>query len=92
MPQIGPLEIFIVAAIALIVFGPQKLPELARSIGRFLSDMRRVADEMRSEFASGLDDDEPTEPDDPEPEATGVVADEDSEAIESAAPKPTSED
>lgn len=66
------------AAIALIVFGPQKLPEIARSIGRFMSEVRRMAGEVKSEFAVGLDDDEP-EGDPPE------VADEDSAAIEEAA-------
>lgn len=82
MPQIGPLEIFIVAAIALIVFGPQKLPEIARTIGRFMSEVRRMASEVKSEFDAGLDeDDDETE-----------VGDEDSGAIDDAAPKPTSED
>jgi Tat protein translocase TatB subunit len=83
MPQIGPLEIFIVAAVALIVFGPQKLPEIARTIGRFMNEVRRMASEVKSEFDAGLDDD------DPEPE----VGDEDTGAIDEAAPpKPSSED
>jgi len=34
MPNIGPLEIAIVLVIALIVFGPKRLPELGRSAGR----------------------------------------------------------
>ena len=34
MPNIGPLEIAIVLIIALIVFGPKKLPELGRSAGK----------------------------------------------------------
>ena len=77
-----------VGAIALIVFGPQKLPEIARNIGRFMADMRRMAAEVKDEFASGLD-----EGTDPEPVVEEPVADEDSEAIEEAAPpKPSSED
>jgi Tat protein translocase TatB subunit len=55
MPQIGPLEILAVAAIALIVFGPDKLPDIARSVGRMLSQLRRMADEVRDEFKEGLD-------------------------------------
>jgi Tat protein translocase TatB subunit len=58
MPQIGPLEILVVSAIALIVFGPEKLPEIARSIGRAAAELRRVASEAKSEFQSGLDDDD----------------------------------
>lgn len=63
MPQIGPLEILVVAVIALIVFGPQRLPEIARSIGRTLADLRRTAGEFRAEFESGMNaQDEPDPP------------------------------
>lgn len=54
MPQIGPLEIFVVAAIALIVFGPQKLPEIARTVGRTVSNLRKMATEVRQEFETEL--------------------------------------
>ena len=37
MPQIGPAEMLMVAVIALIVFGPQRLPEIARSIGKAIA-------------------------------------------------------
>lgn len=54
MPQIGPLEIVALAVIALIVFGPQRLPEIARNIGKAVNEARRVAAELRTEFESGL--------------------------------------
>lgn len=47
-----------VAVIALIVFGPQKLPEMARSIGKAIAEFKRQASDIRSEFESGLDVDE----------------------------------
>lgn len=56
MPQIGPLEILVVGVIALIVFGPKRLPELARSMGRALAEFRRQAGELRAEFSAGIDD------------------------------------
>ena len=62
MPQIGPLEILVVAVIALIVFGPDKLPDMARSLGRAASELRRMATEVRDEFSSGLDEEETPEP------------------------------
>lgn len=77
-----------VGALALIVFGPQKLPEIARGLGRFMAEMRRMASEVRDEFASGFDDGAAGDPDVDE-----AVADEDPEAIDDAAPpRPSSED
>ena len=59
MPQVGPLEIMVVAVLALIVFGPEKLPGIARSIGKTVSELRRMATEVKSDFQSGLSEDEP---------------------------------
>jgi sec-independent protein translocase protein TatB len=56
MPQIGPLEILVVAVVALIVFGPQRLPEIARTLGRTLNEFRRQAADIRAEFESGMGD------------------------------------
>jgi Tat protein translocase TatB subunit len=73
VPSIGPLEILFVGIIALIVFGPQRLPEIARTIGKTLAEFRRQAAEVRAEFESGLDEDAPVTHPDP-PEASGSVA------------------
>jgi len=40
MPNIGPLELAIVLIVALIVFGPKRLPELGRSMGRGMREFR----------------------------------------------------
>jgi sec-independent protein translocase protein TatA len=40
MPNIGPMEIGIVLIIALIVFGPKKLPELGHSLGKGIRDFK----------------------------------------------------
>jgi sec-independent protein translocase protein TatA len=40
MPNIGPLEIGIVLVIALIVFGPKKLPDLGRSLGSSIREFK----------------------------------------------------
>jgi sec-independent protein translocase protein TatB len=57
MLNVGPLELLVVLAVALIVVGPERLPELARSIGRVLRQFREVQDEVRSMVSSGVDDD-----------------------------------
>ncbi len=40
MPSIGPMELIIVLAIALIVLGPKRLPEAGRSLGRGLREFK----------------------------------------------------
>jgi sec-independent protein translocase protein TatA len=40
MPNVGPIEIFLVLLVALIVFGPKKLPELGKSLGRGIHEFR----------------------------------------------------
>jgi sec-independent protein translocase protein TatA len=40
VPNIGPLEIAIVLVIVLIIFGPKRLPELGRSMGRGIKEFR----------------------------------------------------
>lgn len=40
MPNIGPMELIIVLAIALIVLGPKKLPDAAKSLGRGLREFK----------------------------------------------------
>lgn len=52
MPNIGPLEIVIVLIIALVVFGPKRLPELGKSLG---SGMR----EFKASVTGDKDDDPP---------------------------------
>lgn len=61
MPSLSPLELLVVAAVALIVFGPQKLPGIVRSIGKTLGELRRMASDVKSEFDTGMsiDEDEP---------------------------------
>lgn len=55
MPNIGPMEIAIVLIIALIVFGPKKLPELGKSLGNGLKEFKSSIsgdDDHQSEKAS----------------------------------------
>ena len=40
MPNVGPLELAIVLIIALVVFGPKRLPELGRSLGKGIREFR----------------------------------------------------
>jgi sec-independent protein translocase protein TatB len=87
MPSIGPMEILVVGVIALIVFGPQKLPEIARSIGRTASELRRMASEVRDEFEAGvnLEDRDEVKDEEEEKEQGAQEEEEDSDLPETAA-------
>ena len=54
---IGGQEILIIGLIFLVVFGPSKLPQMARDFGRFVNDARRSMDEFKSELISDEDED-----------------------------------
>jgi sec-independent protein translocase protein TatA len=57
--QVGPLEIILVLAIALIVLGPKRLPGAARSVGRGLREFKESLTEADPRV---LDDDEEPKP------------------------------
>lgn len=51
---IGMMEIVFILAIALIVIGPDKLPEIARTLGKSFADFKRQADDVKDSFQTGL--------------------------------------
>jgi TatA/E family protein of Tat protein translocase len=46
--SIGMPELIIILVIALIIFGPRKLPELGRSLGKSIGEFKRASNELRS--------------------------------------------
>ena len=48
LPSIGIPELIVILTIALIVFGPRKLPELGRSLGRSLNEFKRASNELKN--------------------------------------------
>jgi sec-independent protein translocase protein TatA len=56
MPNVGPLELVVVLIIALVIFGPKRLPELGRSMGKGIREFRS------SVSGKDDDDDEPSKP------------------------------
>jgi TatA/E family protein of Tat protein translocase len=46
--SIGMPELIIILVIALIIFGPRKLPELGRSLGRSINEFKKASNELRS--------------------------------------------
>ena len=50
MPNIGPAELLVVLLVALVVFGPRKLPELGKSLGNGLREFRRSTQGLRDDL------------------------------------------
>jgi TatA/E family protein of Tat protein translocase len=48
MGSIGAPELIIIFVVALIVFGPKKLPELGKSLGKGLAEFRKASNELKS--------------------------------------------
>ena len=64
MGPIGVPELIIIFVVALLVFGPRKLPELGKSLGRGLSEFRRASNELRNTLEEEVRviEQEPSEP------------------------------
>jgi sec-independent protein translocase protein TatA len=58
--SIGPAEILVVLVVALIVLGPTRLPDAARSLGRAVSEFRRVTSGFQSEVREAFADPPPS--------------------------------
>ncbi len=98
---IGMPELIIIFIIALIVFGPRKLPELGKSLGRSIAEFKRASNELRHTLEEeirleetkpqSLRDDEAkdeTKKDEPAPESKVAVATDASQDKDEATPPP----
>lgn len=56
MGNLGPAELLLILVVALIVFGPRKLPELGKSLGAGLREFRKSTQGLKEELDLGLRD------------------------------------
>src|ERR1700741_3926307 len=59
---IGMTELMVIFVIGLVVLGPKRLPELARTLGKSLAEFRRASNDLRREFMSATEDAQITPP------------------------------
>ena len=48
--SVGPLEVLVILVVALLVFGPQRLPEVGRQVGAAVRELRKMQDTVRGEL------------------------------------------
>jgi TatA/E family protein of Tat protein translocase len=53
--SIGPAELVLIFVIALLVFGPKKLPEIGRSVGKALREFKKTSEEIKSRIEEEID-------------------------------------
>lgn len=68
-PGLNPIHVLVVLTVALIVLGPEKLPDAARTIGRAVNEFRRWSATMQEEARSMLELATAEEPQPPAPTA-----------------------
>ena len=50
LPSVGPWELILILAIALIIFGPGKLPEVGRSLGKSINEFKRASVDIKKQI------------------------------------------
>lgn len=89
---IGMTELLVILVIALVVFGPTRLPELARSLGRAMAEFRRASTDLRRTFDEAVQEppQPPARPSEPRILAPGEHRDEAAGAGAAAGAQPAS--
>jgi len=54
--NVGATEIIVIAVVALLLFGPKKLPEMMQSVGKGIKDFKRSLNEVEEEIKNSIDD------------------------------------
>ena len=59
MFNIGPMELILILTLALLLFGPKKLPEIGKTVGRAMSEFRKASADIRREISEGMKEQAP---------------------------------
>ncbi|HWL39130.1 MAG TPA: TatA/E family twin arginine-targeting protein translocase [Gemmatimonadaceae bacterium] len=86
---IGMPELIIILVIALIIFGPRKLPELGRSLGKSIGEFKKASNELRSTLEEEIRVEEQREPRPAQPSSPAESAPRESETVNRSTPTGT---
>lgn len=56
IPSIGPWELILILAVVLIIFGPGKLPEVGKSLGKTIKEFRKASTETAEQLEEAVKD------------------------------------
>ncbi len=66
--RIGPMELILILVIALVIFGPKKLPEIGKAVGEAIRQFRKTSEKVTDEI------DKATSPDEAAPKIENTAA------------------
>ncbi len=55
MLNLGPMELLVILVVALVVLGPDRLPQVSRQVGKAVAELRRWSSRVNAEVRSALD-------------------------------------
>jgi sec-independent protein translocase protein TatA len=65
--NIGPMELIIILVVILLLFGAKRLPELAKGLGKSMSEFKKATQEVQDDFRDAMDAADPSKPAKPAP-------------------------
>ncbi|MCC5840807.1 MAG: twin-arginine translocase TatA/TatE family subunit [Opitutales bacterium] len=65
--NIGPMELIIILVVILLLFGAKRLPELAKGLGKSMSEFKKATQEVQDDFRDAMDSADPSKPVKPAP-------------------------
>jgi TatA/E family protein of Tat protein translocase len=59
---IGPLEVLVILVVVLLVWGPEKIVQTGRNLGKFVNTFKKMSSNFTSEITKELDDEDKSSP------------------------------
>lgn len=89
---IGSTELIVILVVALLVLGPRKLPEIAKTLGKAMGEFRRMSSDFQRTIDTELDREEKQKRREEEAKRQALKKQQEEEALAKAASKPTAAD